>query len=427
MGFAVYIMVYRVLVCSEARISKVAQNDEMTHIMFTSVIHKETFLLFATLALMINFCYGRNLKILCIDIGTCNQRMVTLQAPQARKEFIKACNKYGESLLFVEEDDTNFVTIASNGRDTCFITFYSSEGEFKHQYNIPFFPYWDLNDHAVICGKQLIYVKESTNKKEWMSGKSKAQVYSINLETGNKEEIFSQGIRYYLQRINEEHIIIKENLDTRWIPSFYVLNVKKGNVMPIKFPKGIIPSFIRGVKPNNGIFWISGNGELGKLLNWKDELFEISIDGKMKGISSLLYDGISLDNLCYIIAKTDSPTEYVYSYNKFLFNINHDNPPTNHYLCRKNIETGETSTKLLELGKYNMDIDSWHEYADEQKVGVMLTKERASTFSEKFFMGKIQPEYVIYDRDWNILKSYKLPVKSQGKVLSGNKFYCAYY
>ena len=135
MGFAVYIMVYRVLVCSEARISKVAQNDEMTHIMFTSVIHKETFLLFATLALMINFCYGRNLKILCIDIGTCNQRMVTLQAPQARKEFIKACNKYGESLLFVEEDDTNFVTIASNGRDTCFITFYSSEGEFKHQYN----------------------------------------------------------------------------------------------------------------------------------------------------------------------------------------------------------------------------------------------------------------------------------------------------
>ena len=111
----------------------------------------------------------------------------------------------------------------------------------------------------------------------------------------------------------------------------------------------------------------------------------------------------------------------------FFNNIDHDNPPTNHYLCRKNIETGETSTKLLELGKYNMDIDSWHEYADEQKVGVMLTKERASTFSEKFFMGKIQPEYVIYDRDWNILKSYKLPVKSQGKVLNGNKFYCAYY
>ena len=426
MGFAVYIMVYRVLVCSEARISKVAQNDEMTHIMFTSVIHKETFLLFATLALMINFCYGRNLKILCIDIGTCNQRMVTLQAPQARKEFIKACNKYGESLLFVEKDDSNFVTIASNGRDTCFITFYSSEGEFKHQYNIPFFPYWDLNDHAVICGKQLIYVKESTNKKEWMSGKSKAQVYSINLETGNKEEIFSQGIRYYLQRINEEHIIIKENLDTRWIPSFYVLNVKKGNVMPVKFPKGIVPSYIYGVKPNNGIFWISGHREF-RLFKLKDDLFEITIDGQRKEISFLLDNGKPSDNLSSVLTKTDSPTEYVYCHNRFLYNIDHDNPPTNHYLCRKNIETGETSTKLLELGKYNMDIDSWHEYADEQKVGVMLTKERASTFSEKFFMGKIQPEYVIYDRDWNILKSYKLPVKSQGKVLNGNKFYCAYY
>jgi hypothetical protein len=196
--------------------------------------------------------------------------------------------------------------------------------------------------------------------------------------------------------------------------------------MPIKFSKGFIPSFVRGIKPNNGIFWISGHWEF-RLFKLKDDLFEISIDGQMKEISFQLDNGKSSDNLCSVITKTDSPTEYVYSHNRFLYNINPDNPPTNHYLCRKNIETGETSTKLLELGKYNMDIDSWHEYADEQKVGVMLTKEKASTFSEKFFMGKIQPEYVIYDRNWTILKSYKLPVKSQGKVLSGNKFYYAYY
>ena len=66
---------------------------------------------------------------------------------------------------------------------------------------------------------------------------------------------------------------------------------------------------------------------------------------------------------------------------------------------RQNIETGETSTKLLELGKYNMDIDSWHEYADEQKVGVMLTKERVSrlTSKEEINIAKYEGKSALFD------------------------------
>ena len=376
---------------------------------------------------------GQNLKILIINPEDCTQKTVELQYPQDNLALIKARRKNKERLSAFLKDGSGFVTeIVADKENTKFFVTYSTKGSFIEQRNVPRrMVVNNLQTRNKCYGKRKVYGDTVICEQE-IAGQSDKRDYKhkciiVDIETESARQLLSGGCGYELYScspfgelvIIDETVIVNEN-DYR--SNFYLYNFETEQMQPIQFPEYFEPCILECIDMRRKAFGVRGicrNEHDGKA---SLGLFDVECDGKVTDISQI----IKSDRKNKYIKTSDSD-EYVLHGEAEEWKYSSIRNKRGSYFCRYSLGKGEINKRQIEINnkKFGISVDMGNAFATKNRFGAFIQYEPVSYF-ELFFSSPVYA-FVIYDGDWNVLKSIYFPKTWQDCQFDGNRFYVSFY
>ncbi len=388
------------------------------------------------------------MKIVCIDVNNCTHRIVTLRHPK-NHSVASDTNWRNQRLINVNEENGELFTITNSKDDKrCYVNVYSPEGVFRRQYKCPYFHSWALD--MEMFGDELLTSGEFAGGNLGIFVGAlfgpellRPQIVSYNIKTEQKKIVFPNISDlteiYMVNKYNSEIAIIQiehsfvdkpqngKKTANKKKADIAIYNLLTKQLLYIQFPENTYPVFLTGAYSDERVFWIQANEEDSDGRFITEHLFEISLDGRLTDIKHIFQNEniIGKKHVSRIISKEIGSCEYIYVRSepqKAPEGLNRDKV----YLCRYFCDSDKIQEVNLKLGTKNEGICALHEHVMNGKIGLVLTTDIRPSRYWEYFLFPPKDQYQIYDKNFNLLKSFPLPRRSTARLQAGHVFYQAY-